>query len=422
MNNVIANFFMQTGMTESIAKELSYGSIALAIILVTVLSTWIVRHILLRIVVHFIHNNHYKWDDVLIKNHFFTRISWFVPIVILYLSQDLLLSTDNSATSVIRRLILCTFVVVSVRFITSLLRSVNDIYRTVRKTDNTSIRSYIDASKIITYVLGAIFMLAILTNRSPWGLLSILGGLTAVTMLVFKDTILGFVASIQLSGTDMVRIGDWIEMPSHGADGDVIDISIHCVRVQNWDKTISTIPTYALTANAFKNWRGMSESGGRRIKRAINIDMNSIRFVTDNELEKFTRINLLTDYIKEKQQEINDYNHKHKVDGSVLINGRRQTNIGIFRAYIVAYLRNHPQINQNMTFLVRHLKPTENGLPIQIYVFSSDKVWANYEAIQADLFDHLLAALPVFDLRIFQTPSGHDIRYAIENTMKTQET
>jgi miniconductance mechanosensitive channel len=229
-------------------------------------------------------------------------------------------------------------------------------------------------------------------------------------MLVFKDTILGFVASIQLSGTDMVRIGDWIEMPSHGADGDVIDISIHCVRVQNWDKTIATIPTYALVSNAFKNWRGMSESGGRRIKRAINIDMNSIRFVTDKELESMSSISLITDYVQGKQKEIEEYNQEHNVDTSVLINGRRQTNIGIFRAYIISYLRHHPKINQNMTFLVRQLKPTEHGLPIEIYVFSSDKVWANYEAIQADIFDHLLAALPVFDLRIFQVPSGYDFR------------
>ena len=261
--------------------------------------------------------------------------------------------------------------------------------------------------------MGAIFILAILTNRSPWGLLSVLGGLTAVTMLVFKDTILGFVASIQLSGTDMVRIGDWIEMPSHGADGDVIDVSIHCVRVQNWDKTITTIPTYALVSNAFKNWRGMSESGGRRIKRAINIDMNSIRFVTDEELDRLSKIKLIAGlHQAETRGNRRRTTGSTAVDNSVIINGRRQTNIGIFRAYIAAYLRQHPEINKDMTFLIRHLKPTEHGLPIEIYVFSSDKVWANYEAIQADIFDHLLAALPIFDLRVFQSPSGFDFSHA----------
>lgn len=411
MNSAILDFFLQMGLAESTALALSYVTITLSIILVVALSHWVVRNILLKSIAHFIQRNNYSWDDPLIKNHFFARISWFVPIVILYLAQDLLLPAELAPAAFARRLLLSAFVVVAVRSIISLLKSIDDIYRTLRKAGAATIRGYIDAAKIITYIVGAIFILAILTNRSPWGLLSVLGGLTAVTMLVFKDTILGFVASIQLSGTDMVRIGDWIEMPSHGADGDVIDISIHCVRVQNWDKTITTIPTYALTANAFKNWRGMSESGGRRIKRAINIDMNSIRFVTDNELEKLSKISLITDYVRAKQLEIEKYNQSHDVDSSVIINGRRQTNIGIFRAYIIAYLRHHPQINQDMTFLVRHLQPTENGLPIEMYVFSRDKVWANYEAIQADIFDHLLAALPVFDLRIFQTPSGYDFRY-----------
>jgi miniconductance mechanosensitive channel len=411
MTDFILNFFLQTGLAEPVARAMSYGTIFMLIILVTVSATWLVRNILLKSIVHFIQQNNYHWDDALIKNHFFARISWLVPIVILYLAQDLLLPPEIAAAAFARRLLLSAFVIVSVRCIISLLGSINDIYRAVRKGGGTPIRGYIDAAKIITYVLGAIFILAVLTNRSPWGLLSVLGGLTAVTMLVFKDTILGFVASIQLSGTDMVRIGDWIEMPSHGADGDVIDISIHCVRVQNWDKTISTIPTYALTTNAFKNWRGMSDSGGRRIKRAINIDMNSIRFVTDNELGELSKVKLITEYVEAKQQEIEDYNQKNEIDTSVLINGRRQTNVGIFRAYIIAYLRHHPQINRDMTFLVRHLKPGEHGLPIEIYVFSSDKVWANYEAIQADIFDHLLAALPVFDLRVFQTPSGFDFRH-----------
>jgi len=416
MTDFILNFFLQTGLAEPAARALSNGTIFMLTILVAVLATWVTKNVLLKSIVHFIQNNNYHWDDALIKNHFFARLSWFVPIVILYLAQDLLLPTEFSAAAFVRKLLLSAFVIIAVRCIISLLSSINDIYRTVRKTGGAPIRGYIDAAKIIAYVLGAIFILAILTNRSPWGLLSVLGGLTAVTMLVFKDTILGFVASIQLSGTDMVRIGDWIEMPSHGADGDVIDISIHCVRVQNWDKTISTIPTYALTANAFKNWRGMSDSGGRRIKRAINIDMNSIRFVTDNELKNLSKISLITEYVEGKKQEIASYNQQHGVDTSVLINGRRQTNIGIFRAYIIAFLRHHPQINRDMTFLVRHLKPGEHGLPIEIYVFSSDKVWANYEAIQADIFDHLLAALPVFELRVFQTPSGYDFRHIGKNS------
>ncbi len=237
-----------------------------------------------------------------------------------------------------------------------------------------------------------------------------MGGLTAVTMLVFRDSILGFIASIQLTGTDMIRVGDWIEMESHGADGDVIEISIHSVRVRNWDKTITTIPTYSLISNPFKNWRGMSESGGRRIKRSLNLDMTSIRFLSDAELEKMAEIQLLTEYIKARQEEIRQYNQEHGVDQASTVNGRTQTNVGVFRAYIKAWLKENPKIHKNMTFLIRQLQPCPAGLPIQIYVFSADQVWANYETIQADIFDHLIAVLPEFGLRIFQQPSGYDFR------------
>jgi miniconductance mechanosensitive channel len=229
-------------------------------------------------------------------------------------------------------------------------------------------------------------------------------------MLVFKDTILGFVAGIQIGAYDMVREGDWIEMPKYGADGDVIEVTVNTVKVRNWDKTISTIPTYALISDSFKNWRGMSESGGRRIKRSINIDMTSVRFADEAMLSRFRKMALLQKYIDETQQLIDSENSAKGIDlSATTVNGRRQTNLGIFRAYLVAYLRNHPNIHKEMTFLVRHLQPTAQGLPIEIYVFSSDQVWANYEAIQADIFDHILAALPEFDLRVYQQPCGADI-------------
>ncbi|GAB4332483.1 MAG: mechanosensitive ion channel [Desulfobulbaceae bacterium] len=410
MTDYLTTFLLTTGIGQGTAQAIAYAVLFCAILVAAALATWIVRAILLRTIIPFIQRNNYTWDDALIHNRFFYKVSWFVPVVILHLAQDTMLPSDTAASIFLRRLILAAFVVVSVQCVISLLRSIDDIYRMSRKPGSAPIRGYIDAAKIITYVFGAIFIIAVLTNRSPWGLLSVLGGLTAVTMLVFKDTILGFVASIQLSGTDMVRIGDWIEMPSHGADGDVIDVSIHCVRVQNWDKTITTIPTYALVSNPFKNWRGMSESGGRRIKRAINIDMNCIRFVSDQELEELSRISLITEYVRNKQDEIERSNRERNVDTSIPVNGRRQTNIGIFRAYTIAYLRNHPKIHQQMTFLVRQLKPTPQGLPLEIYVFSADTAWVNYEAIQADIFDHLLAALPIFGLRAYQEPSGHDLR------------
>jgi len=234
--------------------------------------------------------------------------------------------------------------------------------------------------------------------------------MAAVLILVFKDTILGFVASIQLSANNMVRIGDWISLPKHNADGTVIEITLNTVKVQNWDKTISTIPTYALVSDSFGNWRGMEESGGRRIKRHINIDMRSVKFCSPEMLEKFKGIIYLRDYIDEKQEEIARYNIENKIDDSIIVNGRRMTNLGTFRKYLEMYLKNHPMIHDNMTFLVRHLQPDETGIPIEIYVFSKDQKWANYESIQADIFDHILAVIPEFDLIAFQNPSGDDIR------------
>jgi len=232
-----------------------------------------------------------------------------------------------------------------------------------------------------------------------------------VLLLVFKDSILGLVASFQMSANNMVRIGDWIEMPKYGADGDVIDISLNTVKVQNWDKTISTIPTYALVADPVKNWRGMSESGGRRIKRAICIDMQTVTFCSDEMLDRFENFEHVATYLKERRGEIEAFNKEHRVDIAEVINGRRITNLGTFRAYIVGYLRHHPLIHtEDMTFLVRQLAPTEHGLPIEIYVFSRDQVWANYESIQADIFDHIIAAVPEFDLAVFQSPTGRDFR------------
>jgi miniconductance mechanosensitive channel len=229
-------------------------------------------------------------------------------------------------------------------------------------------------------------------------------------MLIFKDSILGLVAGIQLSTNQMLHIGDWIEMPKYGADGDVIDISLTTLKVQNWDKTITTIPTYALISDYFKNWRGMSESGGRRIKRSINIDVTSIKFCTQEMLDKFKRFKCIREYVERKLEEIDTHNTSEGVDESDLVNGRHLTNIGTFRAYVAAYLRSHPRVHQGMTFLVRHLQPTAEGLPIQIYIFSNDQAWANYEAIQADIFDHILAVVPEFELRVFQNPTGADFQ------------
>ena len=408
--DIIPAYLQQIGLPEQAAELITYGGTMVLVFVLALIATWAVRRSLLRFIHHVVRGNQLHWDDALVNNHFFQRLSWLVPVLIFHLAQDLLLPPDSQGAEILRRLITGGFVLVGIWTINGLLGAINDIYRELHGTSGKTIRGYIDAAKILVYVLGLIFLIGILTDRSPWGLLSLMGGLTAVTMLVFRDSILGFIASIQLTGTDMVRVGDWIEMPSYDADGDVIEISIHSVRVRNWDKTITTIPTYGLISKSFKNWRGMAESGGRRIKRSLNLDMTSIRFLSDAELEDRAKIELLTDYIRNRQQEIEQFNREHGIDTSEIINGRRQTNVGLFRAYVIAYLKQNPKIHQDMTFLVRQLKPGPEGLPLQIYVFSNDQAWARYEAIQADIFDHLIAALPQFDLRVFQHPSGYDFR------------
>ncbi len=399
-------------LSPELAEPLAFSANLLIIVLIVTGATIYIRSALIGLCTKWIERKKYKWDDLLLKHGLFTKLSWFVPLLFIHLSIDAFLPPETSVYLIFKRITKVLFIIVAVPSINAALSSFSDIYHRRGNKRPELLQGFIDAGKIVAYVIGTIFIIATITGTSPWGIMSVLGGLTAVTMLVFKDTILGFTASIQLSSIDMIRIGDWVEMPSYGADGDVISMSIHTVRVQNWDKTITTIPTYALVSNSFKNWRGMKESGGRRIKRSIYIDINSIRFCNNQMLEKFNSYQLLSDYLKKKTEEINTYNHTMSagLPGNAAINTRRQTNIGIFRAYIISYLKNNPLIHQDMTFLVRQLAPTENGLPLEIYVFSKEQRWACYEALQADIFDHLLASLPEFELRAFQNPTGFDIQ------------
>ena len=410
--NWLYDMLHRNGLKVATAEWLAIALNTALVIAVLIVATLVIRRVLVSLSRKWIAANRYQWDDALLKNKFIERLSWFVPILLAHLSIDALLPADTSAYVILKRIMMLLFVIAGVATINALFSTVSDVYRRVRAKQADVLQGFIDAAKIITYVIGAIFAVSIFSGTSPWGIISVLGGISAVTMLVFKDTIIGFVASIQLTATDMVRLGDWVEMPSYGADGDVISISIHTIRVQNWDKTITTIPTYALVSNSFKNWRGMSESGGRRIKRALMIDINSIRFCDDELFARLNRINLLSDYLQSRQQEIIDYNRSHQPEqkNDLEINGRRQTNIGIFRAYVIAYLKDNPLISRDMTFLVRQLAQTEYGLPLEIYVFSTDQRWVQYEAIQSDIFDHLFAALPVFELRPFQSPTGYDLQ------------
>ena len=284
----------------------------------------------------------------------------------------------------------------------------NSVYLKRPNAHLRPIKGYLQVTKIVVAIIATILIIATLVDRSPVILLSGVGAMAAVLMLIFQDTILSLVASIQINSNDIVRVGDWIEMPQLHADGDVIDVALHTVKVQNWDKTITTIPTKKLISESFKNWRGMHESGGRRIKRTLYVDQNSIHFVATDTLQKMQSFGLLKDFIHKKSIELNEWNQKLAEKGLEQVNARRMTNIGNFRAYVELYLRNHQNIHQNMTLLVRQLNPTPNGLPIEIYCFTKTTKWAEYESIQSDIFDHLFAIINHFELRVFQNPSGLD--------------
>ena len=398
--------------------NLATRAISIGIILVlSLFADFVARHIVLRTLSRMIRHTRWRWDDTLLQRHVLKRISHFAPAVVIYLLTPIALQGYDGASRFITQIVLIYMIVLGLLVLDAVLNVIVDVYRSSERSRHIPIRSFIQVIKLIAVFIGVVFIVSIVIGKTPLYLLSGLGALTAVLMLVFKDAILGFVAGIQLTANRMVARGDWIEMAKYGADGDVLDVTLTTVKVQNWDKTITTIPTYALISDAFKNWRGMAESGGRRIKRAINIDMNTIRLCDDDMLPRLEKIHLLQDYMKAKREDIAAYNTRHTFDEDCPVNGRRLTNVGTYRAYIVAFLRQHPMINQDMTFLVRQLAPTSQGLPLEIYVFSKDKVWANYEAIQADIFDHLLAVLPEFGLHVYQQPAGTDFRALAEHKL-----
>jgi len=340
-------------------------------------------------------------DDILINKNVFSKLPYLIPLVFLYSLRDLL-----PIFKIIDRLFLSLIAVIILISLNALINAVNDVYKKTRFHEKLNIKSYIQLTKLFINVVGVIIITAIIAGKSPVYFLSGLGALTAVLMLVFKDTILSLVSSIQITSNNLFKVGDWIEAPQFGADGNVIDIALHSVKVQNWDKTISVIPTNKLINSSFKNWKGMSDSGGRRIKRSIKINMKSIKFCSNEMIEKYKSIELIRNYINTKMENISVHNSEKNIDQNDLLNGRSLTNVGTFRAYIELYLKNHSKIHKEMTFLIRQLAPQSDGLPIEIYVFSSDTNWVSYESIQSDIFDHLLAILPEFELEIFQNISG----------------
>ena len=412
MIETVLSYLQTHGLNEAGAKiVLTAGMVLFSLVLIVAVEI-LSKKILLRIVVSFVSKTKTRYDDLLVKHKVFNWLAQMIPPLLLYNLVVPVLQFYPESIKVVQSVALLYLTVIVVFVILSALDALLDYYNKSNFSEKLPLKSFIQVVKTVVVSIGAVIVISNLIGKSPVVFFSGLGAFTAVIILVFKDSILGFVAGIQLSTNNLVKVGDWIEMPKYNVDGDVIDISLVTVSVQNWDKTISTVPAYALISEGFKNWRGMDESGGRRIIRSVNIDMNSVHFCDEMMLEKFRKVQLLQDYLRAKNLEVSEYNERHGIDTSSPVNGRRLTNLGTFRAYLVAYLRNHPKINPDMTFLIRHLQPTENGIPVQIYVFSNDQVWANYEAIQADIMDHVLAILPFFELRVFQVPSGSDIASA----------
>ena len=379
--------------------------IYLIVVVISLLLYLFTRYIILKSISKIFRKTSTNLDDILIEKGVLNRLSYFIPLIFIYNLKDLL-----AVHEIIDRILISIIALILVSTLNAFINALNDIYYKSQYSNRFNIKSYIQILKLFVNIFGIIIIIALLTGKSPVYFLSGLGALTAVLMLVFKDTILSLVSSIQISSNDLFKIGDWVEAPQFGADGDVIDIALHSVKIQNWDKTISIIPTHKLTDSSFKNWRGMSDSGGRRIKRSIKIDMNSIKFCDNSMIERFKKFKVISNYINQKLSEIEKYNIDNNIIEEGLINGRSLTNIGTFRAYVEGYLRNHASIHNEMTFLVRQLSPEADGLPIEIYVFSNDTNWVNYESIQSNIFDHLIAILSEFDLKVFQNPTGNDFR------------
>ncbi len=404
----VHEFLLSLGLSEGQAL---FGVEVLEVVLVAGaagITTPIVRRALLGVIHAFSRNTKTDWDDILVECRVFHRLSYLAPAVMVHVLAPVAFETP-ATTMWARRIVEIYALIVLLITVNATLNAVNRIYQQFEIAQRIPILGYLQVVKIVLSIGAAIIAVSILVDQSPLILLTGLGAMTAVLLLIFKDTILGLVAGIQLIGNDMVRPGDWIEMPKFGADGDVLEITLNTVKVQNFDKTVTTIPTYALISDSFKNWRGMSESDGRRIKRSVLIDVSSVKFCTPEMVAEFKKYAALRDYIHRKENELAEYNRARGLDDSVPVNGRRMTNLGTFRQYVVGYLRAHPMIDKNMTFLIRQLQSTEMGMPLEIYVFSSDKDWVNYEAIQADIFDHIFAVLPYFELRAFQRPAGHDL-------------
>lgn len=414
MNEWIIRQALQSGLSQTTANYVAFFLTAIVIALTASIAYKLSKLIVLKLLVRLVSKSKAKWDNAFAEHKVFHQAIILVPAAVIHIMSPMLVTGAVWAS----RFAVGMMVFGVLRTADRLLRVADALYRRTEASKTRPIKGFLQVVRIVLYAVGVIVIISVFFNRSPALLLGGLGAASAVLLLVFQNTILGFVASIQLTENDMIRIGDWIEMPSHGADGDVKEITLYTVKVENWDKTITTVPTYSMITESFKNWRGMTEAGGRRIKRTVQIDVSSVKFCTVEMLERFSKIQYINEYLERKTGEIQKYNQEHSVDSSSAANGRRLTNLGTFRAYLEAYLAHNPRIHHGMTELVRQMQPGEAGIPIEIYAFTATTNWNEYEAIQADVFDHVLAVVPEFDLRIYQKPTGYDLKGLMQQSGK----
>ena len=409
----IQDLLIQYGFTQEYAFYAKTGILVILIFLLSLVAYFITKKVLVNIIHNFAKKSKSEWDDILLNRHFLNRLSHLVPAVIIYVFARNGLNDFPNWSNLVLSAINIYVIFIGMIIVNAFLDSLHEVYLTMPASKDRPIKGYLQTVSIFVFFIGGIFIISIILGKSPYKLLASLGAIAAILILVFKDSILGLVSGIQLSANQMVKIGDWITMPSRNADGDVLEITLNTVKVKNFDNTIVTIPTYALMSESFQNWKGMQDAKARRIARSVFIDLKSITFCSKEMLEKFKQIKLINDYIIEKQAEIDEQNKTLGINQNDRLSGRNITNIEVFRKYCEAYLNSHPQIystNSPYTLLVRHLQPIEKGLPVQIYAFCKETTFVKFELVQADIFDHILAVIPEFELSIFQSPSSEDLR------------
>jgi miniconductance mechanosensitive channel len=404
------DWFIKQGISADIAAYFTVTLDVIILLLASFILDRIAKRIILRVVKTYVKRTKNEYDDIFLEKKVFNGLAHLVPAGLIYNFVPYIFDNESAYIDILLKLI-GVYVIFNVLAVASrFFRSLETIGLSLKRFEGKPVSSYIQLFIIIVYMLGIVLIISTLFGKEPQTILAGFGAATAVILLIFRDTILGLVASIQISSNDMVKLGDWVGLEKFGADGNVIEINLTTVKIKNWDKTITTVPTYAFISDSFKNWRGMENTGLRRIKRSVNIDLSSVKFVTNEMYQRYLKYSKLSGYLLEKKEEIDAFNQKVGADKSEVINGRQLTNLGIFRRYALKFLEDHPQIDQKETVMVRQLQSTETGIPLEIYAFSTDIAWVNYENIQSDIFDHLLASIPEFDLKVFQNPTGADFK------------